>query len=123
MCFCLFLCVFVFRYHGHSMSDPGVSYRTPDEVSEIRQQYDPLRKVRSWIVDNDIMNDADLKKMEKDIRKQVEAEAKEALMDRELDSGELVLDIYTTGPPPFVRYSDYDDSVVDGKHVLREMRK
>merc|ERR1712242_617022 len=84
-----------YRYHGHSMSDPGVSYRTPDEVSEIRQQYDPLRKVRSWLTDNNIMNDADLKKMEKDIRKQVEAEAKEALMDRELDASELVLDIYT----------------------------
>merc|ERR1719412_800942 len=112
-----------YRYHGHSMSDPGVSYRTPDEVSEIRQQYDPLRKVRSWIIDNDIMNDTDLKKMEKDIRKQVEAEAKEALMDRELDASELVLDIYTTGPPPFVRYSDYEDSVIDGKLVLKDMRK
>jgi len=112
-----------YRYHGHSMSDPGVSYRTPDEVSEIRQQYDPLRKVRSWLTENNIMNDADLKKMEKDIRKQVEAEAKEALMDRELDASELVLDIYTTGPPPFVRYSDYEDSVIDGKLVLKDMRK
>merc|ERR1711920_716091 len=111
-----------YRYHGHSMSDPGVSYRTPDEVSEIRQQYDPLRKVRSWITEHDLMSDGDLKKIEKDIRKQIESDDKEALMDRELDSGELVLDIYTTGPPPFVRYSDYQDSVVDGKVVLRDMK-
>jgi len=111
-----------YRYHGHSMSDPGVSYRTPDEVSEIRQQYDPLRKVRGWITENEIMSDGDLKKLEKDIRKQVETEAKEALMDRELDSSELVLDIYTTGPPPFVRYSDYEDSVVAGKTMVRDMK-
>jgi len=109
-----------YRYHGHSMSDPGVSYRTPDEVSEIRQQYDPLRKVRSWLVDRKVMEEEALKKMEKDIRKQIEADAKSALEDAELDAPELVLDIYTTGPPPFVRYSDYQDSIVDGKRALKD---
>merc|ERR1711972_1033687 len=101
-----------YRYHGHSMSDPGVSYRTPDEVAEIRQQYDPLRKVRSWLVEKKVMDEEAIKKMERDIRKQVEADAKDALNDGELDEPELVLDIYTTGPPPFVRYSDYAESIV-----------
>eukprot|EP00486_Rosalina_sp_Unknown_P004171 CAMPEP_0201576160 /NCGR_PEP_ID=MMETSP0190_2-20130828/21798_1 /ASSEMBLY_ACC=CAM_ASM_000263 /TAXON_ID=37353 /ORGANISM="Rosalina sp." /LENGTH=411 /DNA_ID=CAMNT_0048006689 /DNA_START=39 /DNA_END=1274 /DNA_ORIENTATION=- len=110
-----------YRYHGHSMSDPGVSYRTPDEVAEIRQQYDPLRKVRSWVIDNDIMSEADAKKIEKDIRKQIEADAKDALNDGELDESELVLDIYTTGPPNFVRYSDYDESIVNGKTAIKDM--
>ena len=110
-----------YRYHGHSMSDPGVSYRTPDEVAEIRQQYDPLRKVRAWMVDNDVMGDADLKKVEKDIRKQIEADAKDALNDTELDEQELVLDIYTTGPPSFVRYSDYEESIINGKTAIKDL--
>eukprot|EP01084_Bolivina_argentea_P214815 364654_1 len=111
-----------YRYHGHSMSDPGVSYRSPDEVAEVRQQYDPLRKVRSWLIEHNIMEEKDIKQMEKDIRKGIEKDAKEALGDGELDEMELVLDIYTTGPPPFVRYSYYDDSVIDGKMFIRDMQ-
>lgn len=54
-----------YRYHGHSMSDPGSTYRTRDEISSMRQQRDPLEHMRKLILDHNLADASDLKKIEK----------------------------------------------------------
>ncbi|CAH8651554.1 unnamed protein product [Heterobilharzia americana] len=40
-----------YRYHGHSMSDPGTSYRTREEVQSMRHGRDPIALFQKNIVD------------------------------------------------------------------------
>lgn len=50
-----------YRYSGHSMSDPGTSYRTRDEVQEVRQTRDPITSFREKIITNGLTTAEELK--------------------------------------------------------------
>jgi pyruvate dehydrogenase E1 component alpha subunit len=70
-----------YRYHGHSMSDPGSTYRTRDEISAMRTQRDPLEQIRRLLLDNNFADASELKKLEKSIKKDVDnavAQAKQS---------------------------------------------
>ena len=43
-----------YRYHGHSMSDPGVTYRTRDEIQNVRQTRDSVNYIGHVLVQNGI---------------------------------------------------------------------
>ncbi|KAG6494868.1 hypothetical protein ZIOFF_042650 [Zingiber officinale] len=86
-----------YRYHGHSMSDPGSTYRTRDEISGVRQERDPIERIRKLLLSHEIATVSDLKDIEKEVRREVEeaiAQAKENLMP---DPSELFTNVYVKG--------------------------
>lgn len=83
-----------YRYHGHSMSDPGTSYRTREEIQEVRQNRDPITGFREKLVSAGLAEAEELKQMELEIRKQVDKDGKTARSDGEIDVTELYNDVY-----------------------------
>jgi pyruvate dehydrogenase E1 component alpha subunit len=50
-----------YRYSGHSMSDPGTSYRTREEVQEVRATRDPIASFREKMLNTDLASHDELK--------------------------------------------------------------
>ena len=106
-----------YRYHGHSMSDPGTTYRNRDEIEFTRTNRDPIEHVKGCLQEAGFMTPEELKDTEKRIRKEVQKEVKKAkeMPTPELD--EVVTDIYAKSLtphdgtyPPFVRMPDFAKS-------------
>jgi pyruvate dehydrogenase E1 component alpha subunit len=70
-----------YRYHGHSMSDPGSTYRSRDEISNIRQKRDPVEHVRRLLLDHNMCEIADLKAIEKSVKKEIDEAVEKAKND------------------------------------------
>lgn len=90
-----------YRYHGHSMSDPGSTYRTRDEVSGIRSQRDPIERVRKLIQSMELATTAELKAIEKAARKEVDEAIAKAKDCPEPPEEWLTKNIYSAGGEPY----------------------
>lgn len=77
----LFIEFSTYRYHGHSMSDPGITYRTREEINEVRAKRDPIEIVRKMILENSFATEAELKEIEKKIRADIEADVEKMKND------------------------------------------
>jgi len=67
-----------YRYHGHSMSDPGTTYRNREEIAFTRSTRDPLEFIKRTIIDAGFADAGEIKATEKEIRKEVQKEVAHA---------------------------------------------
>jgi pyruvate dehydrogenase E1 component alpha subunit len=105
-----------YRYHGHSMSDPGTTYRTREEVGAVRQARDPIEYVKKLLIDENLATAEEVKQVEKQIRNEVQDALTTAKSGKPLSSDWLVKEIYSDNdgndqPVPFVRMPDFAKSV------------
>ncbi|XP_078088524.1 pyruvate dehydrogenase E1 component subunit alpha, mitochondrial isoform X1 [Mustelus asterias] len=100
-----------YRYHGHSMSDPGVSYRTREEIQEVRSKSDPITMLKERMLNNNLSSVEELKEIDAGVRQEVEEGAQFATTDPEPPLEELAYNIYCNeaafdvrGTNPWIKY-------------------
>ncbi|KAG5991097.1 alpha subunit of pyruvate dehydrogenase [Claviceps lovelessii] len=91
-----------YRYGGHSMSDPGTTYRTREEIQRMRSTNDPIAGLKQKILDWKVTTEDDLKKIDKEARSHVNEEVAiaEAMAVPEAKPSILFEDIYAPGSEP-----------------------
>jgi pyruvate dehydrogenase E1 component alpha subunit len=107
-----------YRYHGHSMSDPGTTYRNREEIAFTRSTRDPLEFVKKCLLDNEFIDEAEIKSTEKRIRKSVQEEVMKAKESTSPPLDELTKHIFATSLepqcdseyPPHIRMPNYEKS-------------
>ena len=105
-----------YRYHGHSMSDPGTTYRTREEVGEVRQARDPIEYVKKLLIDHNLATAEELKDIEKDIRASVQASLQKAKEGSYPPDENVYHEIYSDANGKedklnFIRMPDYHKSI------------
>jgi len=80
-----------YRYRGHSMSDPA-KYRTREEVQRMRAEHDSLDLAKKRLEELGVA-EADLKKLDDDVKARVQEAAEFAQASPEPDESELWTDI------------------------------
>lgn len=113
-----------YRYHGHSMSDPGTTYRNREEIAFTRSTRDPLEFIKKTLIEAGYADESEIKETEKRIRKEVQSEVMKAKesprppLDSLMDHI-FAKDLTPQGPserPEYIRMPDYTKSYwADGK--------
>lgn len=105
-----------YRYHGHSMSDPGTTYRTREEVGGVRQSKDPIEFVKKLLVDYGFSTVEEIKQIEKEIRNSVQESLAAAKAGSFPKPESLYSDIYANKelknePVSYIRMPDHTKSI------------
>ncbi len=82
-----------YRYRGHSMSDPA-KYRSREEVQKMREQKDPIDRLRKRLIADGLGDEASFKAIDREVRAVVAEAAEFAQNSPEPDPAELCTDVY-----------------------------
>ena len=102
-----------YRYGGHSMSDPGTTYRTREEITRMRSTQDPIAGLKARLIDWEVATEDELKKIDKEARAHVDEEVAAAeKMEVPAATPEVLFDdIYVRGSEPqFLRGRTPDEN-------------
>lgn len=86
-----------YRYGGHSMSDPGTTYRSREEINWMRSNNDPVTGLKDRIVSAGFATEDHLKEIEKKARAFVEESVEKSKASNEPALNQLFTDIYVKG--------------------------
>lgn len=114
----IYLEMMTYRYHGHSMSDPGTTYRNREEIEFTRSTRDPLEHVKKCLLEAEFMTPEDMKETEKRIRKEVQNEVLKAKESKRPSMDLLSQHVYAAdlvpgnqAYPDFIRMPDFSKSL------------
>ncbi|CAK9439906.1 uncharacterized protein LODBEIA_P40060 [Lodderomyces beijingensis] len=102
-----------YRYGGHSMSDPGTTYRTREEVQHMRSRSDPIAGLKAVLLEKNVATEDEIKAWDKKARKYVDEQVAEAEADAPPEAKMDILfeDVYVPGSEiPVLRGRISDDS-------------
>lgn len=83
-----------YRYQGHSMSDPGTSYRSRDEIKAVRESRDTIKQTKAQILSANFGTEEELKGLEKKAKAEVDEAVELAKTDNMPRKESFYQDIY-----------------------------
>jgi len=100
-----------YRYMGHSMSDPGLTYRSKEEVAAIRAEKDPIERIKYYLTDNNLATEEEIANIDKDVKQEVDEAVKAAKDAPVPEPSQLYKGVYMNGPY-FVRTVELPNSTI-----------
>lgn len=98
-----------YRYGGHSMSDPGTTYRPREEIQSVRTNRDAVKLIERQLVEAGFATAESLKEAELRIKDQVDEAAELAKSDPEPSPESFFKDVYVKGSEiPSLRGCQHD---------------
>jgi pyruvate dehydrogenase E1 component alpha subunit len=82
-----------YRYYGHSMSDPGITYRSREEINEVRTHKDPIVRLKARMIEVGVATEEQLKAIDKEVKEEVDRSVKFSIESPLPPAEELVKDI------------------------------